>query len=142
MYVSDVCVRVCTHMYVRTRAQGGNLQTTRQHSLVLQHIHLDTTLREGNPVTLQVCLQDRRPLQERKATKFQSNQIYPVELTVQGEAQQVLVVGSMNNWRPERVGSSGAGFCQQGSTGASFRSSCKYSSSFRTACIDQSVLFW
>lgn len=74
-------------------------ESTRQHSLVLQHIHLETGLIEGHPVTLQVCLQDRRLLSERKATKFQSNQIYPVELTVQGEANQVLLVGSMNNWR-------------------------------------------
>mmetsp|Transcript_17726 Transcript_17726/g.30704 ORF Transcript_17726/g.30704 Transcript_17726/m.30704 type:complete len:1103 (-) Transcript_17726:1149-4457(-) len=74
-------------------------ETTKQHSLVLQHIHLESNLREGNPVTLQVCLQDRRPLAERKSTKFQSNQIYPVELTVSGEAKQVLVVGSMNNWQ-------------------------------------------
>jgi hypothetical protein len=74
-------------------------EATSQHSLVLQYINMEGSLREDSPVRLQVCLQDRRPLQERRVVKFQSNHIFPVELTVQGDAAEVFVLGSMNKWK-------------------------------------------
>eukprot|EP01012_Entosiphon_sulcatum_P009909 TRINITY_DN1569_c0_g1_i2.p1 TRINITY_DN1569_c0_g1~~TRINITY_DN1569_c0_g1_i2.p1 ORF type:complete len:1122 (+),score=126.98 TRINITY_DN1569_c0_g1_i2:29-3394(+) len=72
-------------------------------SLFLHDIRLEgvsETLREGMPITVRMCLQDRRHLNERKQKKFYSKYIYPVEFAVQGEARQVLLVGSMNAWGP------------------------------------------
>ncbi|CAG9580444.1 conserved hypothetical protein [Leishmania major strain Friedlin] len=53
---------------------------------------------EGSPVALSLCMQDVRPYAQRTTEVFQSSYLYPVIFKVSGEASEVFVVGSMNNW--------------------------------------------
>ncbi|KAH8605077.1 putative Leucine Rich repeats (2 copies) [Trypanosoma vivax] len=55
-------------------------------------------LTEGVPVRLICCLQDVRPYEQRTDDIFHSRYLYPVTFKVSGEATEVFVVGSMNNW--------------------------------------------
>lgn len=82
-------------------------QRLRESSKVLQlcAIRLASTeegsnvLMEGVPVALSLCMQDIRPFEVRTTEVFYSdNQLHPVIFQVSGEATEVFVVGSMNNW--------------------------------------------
>ncbi|EPY22168.1 leucine-rich repeat protein [Strigomonas culicis] len=53
---------------------------------------------EGQTITLSLCMQDIRPYSERTAEVFHSSYLYPVIFKVSGEATEVFVIGSMNNW--------------------------------------------
>ncbi|CCW60340.1 unnamed protein product [Phytomonas sp. EM1] len=57
-----------------------------------------TILMEGFPVALSLCMQDIRPYEDRISKVFHSPYFYPVIFQVSGEATEVFVVGSMNNW--------------------------------------------
>eukprot|EP01059_Diplonema_ambulator_P021201 TRINITY_DN3523_c3_g1_i1.p1 TRINITY_DN3523_c3_g1~~TRINITY_DN3523_c3_g1_i1.p1 ORF type:complete len:695 (+),score=244.87 TRINITY_DN3523_c3_g1_i1:49-2085(+) len=56
---------------------------------------------EGKPITLNVCLQDTRPVSKRKTEIFHSQWIFPVTFKAAGDASEVFVVGSMNQWQGE-----------------------------------------
>ena len=56
---------------------------------------------EGKPITLHVCLQDTRPVSQRKTEIFHSKYIFPVAFKVAGDATEVYVVGSVNQWQGE-----------------------------------------
>jgi hypothetical protein len=70
--------------------------------LALHHISVSpvpmgsSVITEGEPIQLNVCLQDRRPYGER--AKFHSQYIFPVAFQVNGEAKEVFLVGEMNKW--------------------------------------------
>eukprot|EP01063_Lacrimia_lanifica_P038246 TRINITY_DN807_c0_g1_i1.p1 TRINITY_DN807_c0_g1~~TRINITY_DN807_c0_g1_i1.p1 ORF type:complete len:676 (+),score=302.59 TRINITY_DN807_c0_g1_i1:57-2084(+) len=56
---------------------------------------------EGKPITLHVCLQDTRPVNKRKTEIFHSQWIFPVLFKAAGDATEVFVVGSVNQWQGE-----------------------------------------
>ena len=72
--------------------------------VVLQSIALTSVdaqsslLMEGVPIQLSVCIQDTRPLAERRTDVFSSPHLFPVAFKVSGDASEVFVVGSMNRW--------------------------------------------
>ena len=93
---------------------------TEERPLRLQSIHLEPGRRkpcpagsgktgypgphpptEGKPVTLHVCLQDRRPVNKRRQEIFHSQHVFPVSFKVAGDATEVYVVGSVNQWQGE-----------------------------------------
>ncbi|KPA84929.1 putative mitochondrial hypothetical protein,leucine-rich repeat protein [Leptomonas pyrrhocoris] len=81
------------------------MQRARQEAKYLQlcSINLvpaseDGEIMEGEPVMLSLCMQDVRPYAQRTTEVFQSSYLYPVIFKVSGEAAEVFVVGSMNNW--------------------------------------------
>lgn len=53
---------------------------------------------EGQPVRFSLCMQDIRPYVQRTTEIFHSRHLYPVIFKVSGEATEVFVVGSMNQW--------------------------------------------
>ena len=67
---------------------------------------------EGMPITLHVCLQDTRPVSIRKTEIFHSQHIFPLLFKVAGDASEVFVVGSVNQWQGDipldRIESEGA----------------------------------
>eukprot|EP00759_Apiculatamorpha_spiralis_P011563 PhF_6_TR18913/c0_g1_i1/m.27625 len=58
----------------------------------------DGVLREGIPIHLNVCLQDTRSIEKRKNNIFHSRYLCPVAFKVSGNATEVFVVGSVNQW--------------------------------------------
>ncbi|KAJ9456908.1 187-kDa microtubule-associated protein AIR9 [Diplonema papillatum] len=56
---------------------------------------------EGKPIELRVCLQDTRPVSKRKTEIFHSQYIFPVAFKVAGDASEVFVVGSVDEWQDE-----------------------------------------
>lgn len=73
--------------------------------------------KEGEPVTLSVCLQDARDYQQQREHRFYSQHISAVEFKVDGGgdgSREVFLLGSMNGWRErismERVQADGADF--------------------------------
>ncbi|KAG5496370.1 hypothetical protein JKF63_02672 [Porcisia hertigi] len=67
-------------------------------SIKLAPVAGDGEIMEGEPVALSLCMQDVRPYAQRTTEVFQSSYLYPVIFKVSGEASEVFVVGSMNNW--------------------------------------------
>ncbi|KAK7198414.1 leucine-rich repeat protein [Novymonas esmeraldas] len=67
-------------------------------SINLASVAEDSDIVEGEPVALSLCMQDVRPYAQRTTEVFQSSYLYPVIFKVSGEASEVFVVGSMNNW--------------------------------------------
>ncbi|KAG5495621.1 hypothetical protein GH5_03286 [Leishmania sp. Ghana 2012 LV757] len=67
-------------------------------SINLAPVAEEGTIMEGGPVALSLCMQDVRPYAQRTTEVFQSSYLYPVIFKVSGEASEVFVVGSMNNW--------------------------------------------
>ncbi|KAH9578745.1 AMP-activated protein kinase [Trypanosoma melophagium] len=55
-------------------------------------------LTEGVPVRLNCCMQDIRSYEQRTTDAFHSRYLMPVVFNVAGDATEVFVVGSMNNW--------------------------------------------
>jgi len=53
---------------------------------------------EGEPVKLNICLQDTRPHAQRAPNIFHSRHLFPVEFKVTGDAREVFTVGEMNRW--------------------------------------------
>ncbi|KAL7699856.1 Leucine Rich repeats (2 copies)/Glycogen recognition site of AMP-activated protein kinase [Lotmaria passim] len=93
------------HPEVAAAAFMVKMQRARQESKYLQlcSINLvaaseDGEIMEGEPVVLSLCMQDVRPYAQRTTEVFQSRYLYPVIFKVSGEASEVFVVGSMNNW--------------------------------------------
>eukprot|EP00756_Hemistasia_phaeocysticola_P003552 Hpha_TRINITY_DN12306_c0_g1::TRINITY_DN12306_c0_g1_i1::g.155950::m.155950 len=92
--------------------QEGDSKSLKLHSIVLtpsrRTVHPEGHINagypgpypptEGKPITLHVCLQDTRPFSVRKQDIFHSHLLYPVAFKVTGDADNVLVVGSMNHW--------------------------------------------
>ncbi|CCW68390.1 unnamed protein product [Phytomonas sp. Hart1] len=82
----------------------SQLQRQKAEYLQLCSINLSSTkdggaiLMEGFPVALSICMQDVRPYEDRISKVFHSPYLYPVIFQVSGEATEVFVVGSMNNW--------------------------------------------
>ncbi|KEG14565.1 AIR9 protein [Trypanosoma grayi] len=82
------------------------LQRVREKSKYLQLCSIRLTpedetrnvLTEGFPVRLTCCMQDIRAYEQRTADNFYSRHLFPVAFKVSGEATEVFVVGSMNNW--------------------------------------------
>ncbi|RNF25474.1 leucine-rich repeat protein [Trypanosoma cruzi] len=95
------------------------LQRAREKSKHLQLCSIRLTpedetrnvLTEGIPVRLTCCMQDIRTFEQRGTDIFFSRYLYPVTFRVSGEATEVFVVGSMNNWTDpielERCGDEG-----------------------------------
>nr|CBY84490.1 AIR9 protein [Trypanosoma brucei brucei] len=83
-----------------------NLQRAREKSKCLQLCSIRlvpddesrNVLTEGVPVRLSCCMQDVRSYEQRTEDIFHSRYLYPVTFKVSGEATEVFVVGSMNNW--------------------------------------------
>lgn len=67
-------------------------------SINLAPVAEEGEITEGEPVALSLCVQDVRPYAQRTTEVFQSSYLYPVIFKVSGEASEVFVVGSMNNW--------------------------------------------
>ncbi|RNF10571.1 leucine-rich repeat protein [Trypanosoma rangeli] len=82
------------------------LQRAREKSRHLQLCSIRLTsedetrnvLTEGIPVRLTCCLQDIRPYEQRETDMFSSRELIPATFRISGEATEVFVVGSMNNW--------------------------------------------
>jgi len=79
-------------------------ETWQNGALALQNIIIhpsdgSAVLTEGKEVKLSLCLQDTRPLQERRDAVFRCPSIHPVQFKVVGDATEVFVVGEMNRWQ-------------------------------------------
>eukprot|EP00743_Colponemidia_sp_Colp-15_P014332 GILK01016939.1.p1 GENE.GILK01016939.1~~GILK01016939.1.p1 ORF type:complete len:773 (+),score=70.98 GILK01016939.1:397-2715(+) len=79
-------------------------ETNKDKALSLLSIRLacadsdSNLLTEGTPVRLNLCLQDRRDYETRTTKVFFSRFFFPVAFRMSGEASEVFVVGSMNQW--------------------------------------------
>lgn len=58
----------------------------------------DRAVKEGKKITLSVCLQDKRPVEERRNNFFSSPHLIPTVFSITGTASSVSVMGSFNNW--------------------------------------------
>eukprot|EP00760_Papus_ankaliazontas_P039330 PhM_4_TR9535/c0_g1_i1/m.98462 len=78
------------------RCRGVNKQLQLQ-SIFLGTDSPDGVMREGVPISLNVCLQDMRSIEKRKNDVFHSI-LCPVAFKVSGTATEVFVMGSVNQW--------------------------------------------